>query len=188
MGIFGVSLFASELVADTQATSKKMTIDNEKLIVPSFVEKSDLVDSNEVYQTKENIPFDLTKNATQTQVIEDEDGNLGTLTVDPETPKNVRGKYSLSKGYSYWRIYIYTAGINMSYRIKVYRPSSGSASIKAYYDESYTTVGWMASGESFYKSRNAVYYKLKAYWPGVMSKTYTLKSSTSGSYLYTTFY
>lgn len=83
------------------------------------------------------VGFDLQSNEVQEEVITDENGNyVGTIGIEP-VPTMSTLSSSVGYGNSTFKIYWYTAAVNLSYYINVYRSSvsPGYSKITAAYDE-----------------------------------------------------
>lgn len=186
-GSFSESLMASELNSTEIEKSKTLYVDSKEIEAPSFVQEENIVNEvSEAATIDDTTEFNLNSSEVQTQVIQDADGNYGTLTIAPKLEKEARGSYGVGHGTSRWTIYYYTGLVNMSYEITIKR-TNASTTIKSYRDESYKTVGLFVDSEEFYKSGNTVYYKIRTH-NRFGTGMYTLRARVTGSTLKTSFY
>lgn len=186
--LLATSLLLTPLDASTNeiVESKVILVQGVDVIVPEFVTVEDITNINDIDSLDNTgATFDLTSNEVQSVLIPLENGEVGTITIEPLQDATLRGKYTLS-GNQTWKIYWSTGVINMSYYIKT-SVSGNTGTIKSYYDESYSVVGYKVTSESFKKSGNTVTYRLGLSNP-LLSTSSTLKASVSGKTLTTSWY
>lgn len=176
------SLSASEIDPNE---SKVITVDGLDVYVPDFVSEEDITNINQLDSLSDSASFDLSTQETQTVLVPLENGEVGSMTIEPITNLYSRATYTLT-GNQKWRIYWSSGVINMSYYINT-SVSNNKGSINSYYDESYLVVGMNVISESFTKSGNTVTYKLGLQNP-ILSTSSTLKASVSGKTLTTKWY
>ncbi len=131
--------------------TKELNIGGVQVTVPEFVDIDNITNSNDISTVDEVQSIDLTKTEAQTQLVELPNGEIGSLTIAPEVSKGLRSK-TLPAGTSYWKVYWYSALINLGYKITVSNTSSGATTITSYTDEWYVTFGPTVTGESFYRN------------------------------------
>lgn len=176
-------------ITNQQLESKILVLDGKEVKVPKNANYITNIDN--IYSINDDYEFDLTLLEPQTQIIELPNGELGSLTISPEIPKNSnsRASYDLASGTSYWNIYWYGGVVNLGYKITVSNPVSGATTITDYSNSWYTTVGASVSSSSFTRnsSKTIVEYKLNVNQTQWVSFTNTLTASVSGNVLKTTF-
>lgn len=166
--------------------SKTISVEGVDVIVPEFVMEENITNLNDINSLDNySATFDLTSNEVQSVLVPLQNGEVGTITIEPIQDAALRGKYTLN-GNQTWKIYWSTGVINMSYYIKT-SVSGSTGTIKSYYDESYLVVGYKVTSESFKKSGNTVTYRL-GLSNGLLSTSSTLKASVSGKTLTTSWY
>ncbi|WOO90037.1 DUF5626 family protein (plasmid) [Mollicutes bacterium LVI A0078] len=180
-----VPLSASDGVEDAQnkAAVTSMEFNGVDVNVPKFVEESDIENPNDIIEADEEIDFDLNKIETQTYIVEDKNGDLGTLTLEPVT-SNVRGSYNINYGTQAWKVYWYGPIVFQSYYVTVKR-SGNVCNITNWNYESYTCVGCSNVKDTLTGGSKQVKYKISYTWGGLGSSTQTLYSEINGTKLKT---
>lgn len=144
-----MALLVPSYNASTVYDTKSVKMGTETLEIPSQVDVDTLI-SEDVYDYKEPVSFDISKNETQTALVKTEDGGIASLTLEPMNVS--RETDTIPSGYSTWKTNYNDGFTNIKYQFKVYNPSSGQSSITDYWGASYSTI-YKIVGEDF--SRNS---------------------------------
>ena len=154
---------------------------------------------------EQEVAFDMDLNKPQEKKVFDDNGNyVGTMGIIPEKTEDefdIQGTYPVPVGTTTFKIYWYTAAVNLSYRIKVKRPKP-----KKIFSYSKITKAWdewhfvappltvrsddlkITRAQETSKKAATAMYRLKYGVLGQGSINYDLRSKVSKHYLYTSVY